>query len=465
MKFFNGYETKKSEKLFLCFVGLFSILIFIYYLQKNMYISLHDEGGYLQISTQILQEGLFSLKEPVRTYMYPLLIAVFRAINFGDDLYSKAIFSVFQYFVYIMTIILIANVSWAVKPKKIIVHTIFSLGVLNPYLIQSATLYLTDLLSSCIIVITIVFAASSNVNKGVNIFLSIGLLVVSLMIRPSNAIFFPVVFIILLIRLIKKEIKLNFKLLVFGFAQLLILLPQLYNNVVHFNKWTPLIVQKLYTTQSIWATQFLKYATLASSENPQLFYNNPYHLFRPDDTTTIFQMMFENFGVFIFTVSAHLFAVLDWGYIDTYITNFYPVSRIFGSVFLYLSWLLILLGICLWVKGFFEGNFKSRMRPGGLAINACLFTSILYTSFISTTLVESRFGYPIFILLLAFSGWGAEYVFNSIKSSNNSFLYFIKALGYLVLFVILVAVLLLLSFKFDVYTGKIDWKTVFPFLP
>ncbi|MEH7252416.1 hypothetical protein V7111_09870, partial [Neobacillus niacini] len=336
MKLFPNLRPNKGEVIFLSFTGLLSWLIFVYYLMKNMYTIRFDEWGYYNISTQILSSGLFSLAEELRTYMFPLFIAIFRLLDVGDETYTKAIFSLFQYLIYVFTIILIAHLSWRIKPSKISAYSILFIGLLNPYLIQSTTYYLTDLLSSCFIVISIIFAARTNLNNGFNFFITIGLLFINLMIRPANAIFFPAIFLVLLIRLWRKEFKLTIKLVLIGIAQLVFLLPQLYNNVVHLHKWTPLLAKDLYSTQATWGAQYLKYATVfREGEDPQLFYNNPYHPYVPGDTTTIFQLIFDNLQVFLLTISAHLFGVLDWGYIDAFITDFYPVSRIVGSIYLY----------------------------------------------------------------------------------------------------------------------------------
>jgi hypothetical protein len=432
-----------------------------------MYTIHFDEWGYFNISTQILSSGLFSLSEELRTYMYPWILAMFRLLNVGDETYTKAIFSLFQYIVYIFTILLIANVSWRIKPSKIAAFSIFFIGVLNPYLIQSTTYYLTDLLSSCFIIISIIFAARANLHKGFNFFITIGLLFINLMIRPANAIFFPAVFIVLLIRLWRKEFKLTLKLILIGIAQLFFLLPQLYNNVVHLHKWTPLLAKDLYSTQAIWGAQYLKYATvLREGEDPQLFYNNPYHLYVPGDTTTIYQLMFDNLHVFLLTISAHLFGVVDWGYVDAFITDYYPISRIFGSIFLYLSWIMILLGIIICGKDTIINTFKGPNNSSGLfTYFTLLLVASFYLCFISTTLVESRFGYPIFLILLLFSGRGVEFLILSIRMRKQPFIRLSLVVIYLAACTIIVLFLLWVSFKLDFYTGRIDWRTIFPFLP
>ncbi|MEH7252415.1 hypothetical protein V7111_09865, partial [Neobacillus niacini] len=96
---------------------------------------------------------------------------------------------------------------------------------------------------------------------------------------------------------------------------------------------------------------------------------------------------------------------------------------------------------------------------------AFLLVACFYISFISTTLVESRFGYPIFLILLVFSGLGVEFLILSIWNRKKPFIKWALSVIYIVACAMIALFLLWVSFKLDFYTGRIDWRTIFPFLP
>jgi len=74
MKLIN-INFNKSDKII--FVSIFSIslLLFLFYVSLNAYVSFWDELEYLNISQQILDKGSFDKYASYRTYLYPAIIA------------------------------------------------------------------------------------------------------------------------------------------------------------------------------------------------------------------------------------------------------------------------------------------------------------------------------------------------------------------------------------------------------
>ncbi|WP_415839985.1 hypothetical protein, partial [Paenibacillus endophyticus] len=254
----------------------------------------------------------------------------------------------------------------------------------------------------------------------------------------SSAVFMILFFLIALCRLIMiKDFK-PLKFTIIGLLFLVIFLPQIYMNITKFNHFTPLIHLNLFEQQSIWATQFLKYATVViDGEDPGLRYLTPWTI---DSNISMLKLMSTNFIVFVAVFVTHIFGILDWGYVDTYIRNLSVSSRIIPSIFLYVQWFIIGLGI-LWMK------LRNQLTFVTVSL---LVTAIGYTFFIATTAIESRFGYPIYLILLFFSGFGIKFVIESFKTKK-----LIIFISFLMLLVICFS--LYFSYYIDIQSNRIFW--------
>ncbi len=460
MRLFTNYKADKRDKIFFILVGSISFLIFLHYLIRNTSVSYYDENMYVYIADKIIRNGLFHFDDGLRTYMYPLLISIFKVLSCNNLIITKIIMSVFQYSVFIYTILLLANTIWVVESNKTAVKIVILLGLINPYMIQATTLFLTDILAACLIVLSLLNTSTLKLNKLCNVFLSIGLLIISIMIRPSNLIFTPVIFCIIIIRFKQGSLHSYMKTFFAFFAQFLIFIPQLYNNVHYFNKWTPLIATDLYSQQTTWGASYIKYGTVvAPRQAPQLYYYNPFYSGNP---VSMFHLMIENFVAFVFTFSAHVFGAFDWGYINTYITDFYSISRIFWSAVLYIFWSLIIVGVIVWTKKKFriiKNDLFKSLDSNLLFMTISIAAALIYIVFIGTTAVESRFGYPIYLLLLIFSGYGVNVLVSSIHNSKTRLRKKFKVLLFFLLGIVIIVSCTILSFVMDYQTGRIDWKS------
>ncbi|MNW45054.1 hypothetical protein D3C74_223060 [compost metagenome] len=427
-------------------LSLASIGLFIYYLNKNYNVYYYDESGYYYINRNILTSGLFNIEEKLRTYLYPLIISLVSIFTNGDLFLLKILVSIIQYVVYVYVVFLMAYTFKGIKNNDMIYYTILVFGLLNPYMIHATTLLLTDSLSTCLVVLAILQILRSDFKDNRTYLLIFIFTYAAAMIRPSSIIFAPVIVVILLCRKIMFKDVIIWKCLVFGIIGSIIFIPQIYNNVHFFNHWTPLVHTNLYEFQSNLAASNLKYGTVViPDENAQLFYKSPYDV---DSTTGIFKLAFTNFPAFLLAYTSHLFGVLDWGYIETYIVDFYPISRLVGSLFLYIYWITAFYGAVSFTIN--EKSKNSRFIQISL-----IGTFLVYWGFIGTTIIESRFGYPLFLLMLPFSGIGVFRLFESIN--KNKVWNIKKSVLYSVICILLILLIFYISFLLDYQTGRINW--------
>lgn len=415
------------------FVSIFilSVLMFLFFLNQNYNINYYDEVGYLELGDLILENGLFNSPHELRTYLFGLLIAVFKLFSDGTNGHVKIAFSIFQYAFYVFTIWFIAKKSFENSRSKVFFYSILVFGLLNPYLVQSTTLFLTDILSTCLIVISLILLITSDLNKFKSGILISLLIYSAIMIRPSSAAFLLPFFVITSYRFFAiKDFK-PFKLILSGIVSLVIFFPQLYNNVTFFNHWTILIHSDLMKSQTEWAVQNLKYGTvIAEGEQPQLYYKTPFIA-----SGTMIELFFSNPLQFIFIYFSHIFGVLDWGVVDNYIRQYTSPSRWVASLFLYSAWFLMFCGIIYQVR-----------RKVFLSVSL-LFSALVYILFIGLTAVESRFGFPIYLILLPFVGYGI----NAVKHWCT------KRWLVLTSYILMVILFFYLSYVMDTTTGRIEW--------
>ncbi|MBP1934770.1 hypothetical protein [Ammoniphilus resinae] len=438
------YFKNKYNNLFLLTVYLMSLIIFFYFLRQNSAESYYDELSYLNFSQGILSNGLFNTGDPLRTYLYPLIISMVSIFSNGNPIVIKVIISLFQYILYAFTIFIFSKSIYLKTNNKIHFFIIIFAGMLNPYLIQATTLLLTDLISSCLIIIALVIYANDNFIKFRNMCILFFLIYSSIMIRPSNLIFL-IGFIIVVLVSLRKDVNFKFyKFVLASISMLFVFFPQFYMNVVFFNHWTPLVHENLYESQTKWAVQFLKYGSVViTGETPQLYYLNPFQL---NNETTFFDTVLSEPFIASFLFLAHVFGILDWGYTDTYIREYYHTNRLFSSLFLYTCWYFIFIGIYLVIL---KRQIYLNKRLNRI-IGAVLVLAMIFIVFIGTTCVESRFGYPLFIMLLPLLTLAYDFII-SIKYKKSRFVII------LILYLLFLALFFCISFYLDIQTSRINW--------
>ena len=442
-----------------------SFLLFLFYVNLNADINYYDEFSYLEVSQLMLENG-FEWENDYRTYLYPTITASIRSIWSDTDGYlfysrdhdwdktyntdlitTKIIISVLQYAVYLGSVIFIANSAVWKNNNKIIWHSVIAFGFLNPFLIQATTLFLTDILASCFMVVSIFSLIRLDLNRSKFTLFAIGLFYASVMIRPSAVIFLPIVVGIILFRILKKKNINLLKVSLISLALLVIFMPQLYQNVTKQGEWTPLVTAQLYEDQISRAANFMKAGSVAiPGEDGKLYYSIPFPV---EKNVNIHQMLLENPSTFIQLYFSHIFGVLDWDYVDTYIKEYYPLNRIPSSLLIYSTWFFAICGIFSASRNFFITN--------RFLLTTLIISAILYLTFIATTHVEIRWGYPIFLLLLPFSGYGVKYLFDSTIHNNKTSKLWIKRIGFITVYSLFISTFFYISFLFSYQTGRIDW--------
>ena len=445
---FNNTEIVIFSSIF-----LISFLLFIFYVNLNAFENFWDEDWYVRESQLISDGGLSEFKSNAHTYIYPAIIASLKIISNDDIVTAKIILSGIQYAVYLSTVIFIANYTVSKNSNKIIWHSIVALGFLNPFLIQATTLFLTDILASCFLVVSIFSLTCLDLNRSKFAFFSIGLFFASVMIRLTSVIILPVIVGIILFRFLKhKNINL-FKISLISLVLLVIFMPQLYQNVTKWGEWTPLIVRPLYEEQSSWGTEYIKSGStvVIPGEEPRLWYKSPFPL--DEKNLSMSQLLLKDPYTFLLLSFSHIFGALDWDYVDTYIKEYYPSNRIPASLLIYSTWFFVIWGIFSARKNFFTES--------GFLLTTLIISAILSLAFISTILETIRYGYPIFLLLLPFSGYGIKHLFDSIIHNNKTSKLWIKRIGFIIVYVLFILTFFYISFLFSYQTGRIDWFVYF----
>jgi len=236
MKLFH-INFNNSDKIIFSSFFFISFLLFLFYVNLNADINFYDELQYLGLSQEILDNGLFEFNSSFRTYLYPAIIASLKIFS-NDDVTTKIIISVLQYAVYLGSVIFIANSTVWKNNNKTIWHFVIAFGFLNPFLIQATTLFLTDILGLCFMVVSIFSLARLDLNRSKLVFFAIGLFYASVMIRPSSVILLPMVVGIILFRIYKKKNINLLKVSLISLVLLVIFVPQLYQNVTNQDEYT-----------------------------------------------------------------------------------------------------------------------------------------------------------------------------------------------------------------------------------
>ena len=440
---FNNTEIVIFSSIF-----FISFLLFFFYVNLNAFDNFWDEKNYLYNSQKILDNGLFGYESEFRPYLYPAIIASLKIISNDDIVTTKIIISVLQYAVYLGSVIFIANSAVWKNNNKIIWHSVIAFGFLNPFLIQATTLFLTDLLASCFIVVSIFSLIRLDLNRSKFVLFAIGLFYAAVMLRPSSVILLPMVVGIILFRFLKHK-NINFlKISLISLVLLIIIMPQLYQNVTKQGEWTPFVTAPLLEMALSGATIHMKMVTIVvPGEEAHMHYYPPFQT--GDRIANIYLVLLENPSKFLFLYSSHIFAAFDWDYVDTFIKEYHPLNRIPSSLLIYSTWFFAICGFFATRKNFFTAN--------RFLLTTIIISAILLLVFIATISPEVRYTYPIFLLLLPFSGYGIKYIFDSIIHNNKTSKLWIKRIAFITVYLLFISTFFYISFLFSSQTDRIDW--------
>ena len=432
----------RKDTAFVAAVMLGSLGLFVWYLAQNVGRSFGDEANYLVLADRILKNGLWELREELRTYLYPLVLALAKTF-FGAGLASKGLVSIAQYWVFLLTLRLVARTVSKLTQKKSAGLLVFAAAALNPYLVQATTLFLTDILAACLVACAFTKLLFGNLRLRRDVLLATLPFAAAVMIRPASAVFIPVAWLGVVVRHYVEPIPLRKVVLGFVLSSAFFV-PQLHMNVTQFKHWTPIIHSPLYSLQTQEAVRCLKYGTVViPGEKAPLCFANP----KANKSWKSMQALaLQSPLVFAYTAAAHVFGVFDWGYIDTYIPSYYPRNRLPASILLHSTWFLAAIGFIRFLR-------RRRELPSGESALLLFLAAAIVADlgFLATIQVESRFGYPIFLMAMPFLGFAIP------DSRPSRKLMVVITLSWLLWMGLSTA----LSFWLDSLTGRILWFSHF----
>lgn len=419
-------------------VMLGSLGLFLRYLVRNLGANQGDEAYYVIVADRILKGGLFGLREELRTYLYPLLLS-FAQVLFGKSPVCKAFVGLLQYAVFLYSLKIIAATAVKLTGRRAAGLLVFAAGALNPYLVQATTLFLTDILAACLVACGFAKLLFGNLSATKDCLSATLPFAAAAMVRPASAVFLPIACLGLAVRRYVEPIHIRKVILGFVLSSAFFV-PQLYMNVTQYKHWTPIIHSSLYRLQTHEAVRCLKYGTvIIPGERAPLCFTNP---LADKSCDSMGALAMKSPLAFSVTAAAHVFGVIDWGYIDTYITNYYPSDRFPASLLLHTTWFFVALGFARFLR-------QRRILPAKTSAMLLFLVAaiVLDFGFLATTQVESRFGYPVLLMALPFLGFSCADLRLAPKA----------AAGIVVSWLFWLALSTFLSLWIDGMSGRIHW--------
>lgn len=437
-------------------IVFFSFLIFLYFLTQNYCVSYGDEYSYFDQGKFIFTYSMQNL----RTYLYPLIISLFNSLVTDSHILKMAV-SFFQYFIFAGCIVWIMHILrkhvFDMLPDQKIALSVsrilFAFLLLNPYLIQAATLFLTDSISSSFVAVAILYFIFEK-TRGICFDLCWGLLFAACMIRPGMLYFVPIAMTIYTVRFIANQ---NMKPSFFAYCKpfshvlllgLLLIFPQVcINQVLNSQSVKFPIVADLLQSQKTWGFLYLKYATCVKPDQGGVYYKN---IFNPSRITDPARFR-KKFKRYFMTRLVHVLAMADQGEVDSYIisTRAKKNERIIASIIYYLYLFLAVVGI---VFSFLRKNICRNSKLDSILV---LFTAAVYLFFYSAYAVESRFFYPVMLLLSYFCAVGIANIFSLIRGIKTNTEKAGFSVKYFCLFAFLAVIFETASFTFSYWLDSL----------
>ena len=396
-KIIAQFNNTRCFWLLAVFFLLISLGIFSIYFCQNSGARLYDEIGYTNLAIQLFQREPWALVANYRTYLYVGILA-FGYLLVGID-YLKPFIAILQYlFLFGSCVYILKCIYQIASPKRL--GWIFALTggaiICNPYLIQSTTLLLTDLVAACLVGVAF-YAFIFQPYSVRNSILVPLMMVIAGMIRPAMFYFLFAFFILYIIKFYRETKKHS----LYAFLKpvpiaLLLCCLCCFPQFIWLKQLSPEefrfpIVRQLGSIQMTWGMKYLKYGTYVGSErSPKVFFNNPFY-----------DASIKSSGEFyrkkplsaVLTCACHILSMIDQGEINTYMRSLDSWPRKIASFFSYLFWYIILLGILLFFR------LRRSKIVSGMVLLQLGIPILIYLACCSTTAVESRFIYPVLLLL------------------------------------------------------------------
>jgi hypothetical protein len=246
---------------------------------------IHDAHGYYRIARQISTEGVFSKFElsEMRTYGYPAVLASLLTVADVTGANERALVFAIQLLAHIASAFLLRYALLVAAIRHWAASAAFYAVLLHPFALIYPAYMLTESLSlslgTCVLAcaISLFGIAPHRFWLGAAGGLLCGMMIA---IRPANVYILPAWFLALLvpIALNRYTVRRSLEILLVGAAAMFIpLVPQLRNNLVYYDKLTPLVAARFAHGQQYIGILWIKYATsVIPGENPQILYLNPF---------------------------------------------------------------------------------------------------------------------------------------------------------------------------------------------
>ena len=407
----------------------------------------YDAAQYFSLSQQILQGGLFAYQSEVRTYGYPLFLALCAVLSLPtqDAVWTFAV--VVQWVLYMLACGFAARHFARLTHSRTFGLVLFAVTALNPYLLIDATEVLTESLSATTLYLAIVLCLPESIQLPLNPiraikerfgrtrsrrdFLPEARLVVSLamgsfavMVRPANLVMLAPLFFLWGIRWLFRSRLRWWAVPVVLVAFLLPLYPQAASNYRFDKRLSIMIRRSLYEEQLRFGLGLLKYGTFViRGQPPQLNYVNT---LLPKGTVERPPVLSATFPAYLATLGVHLFALFDQDYPFTYVTDRAAWHRWPSSI---LSFSLTFLAACGAWGSLARLRTARALDSTSFAFSACLLAAVAYVSVYAGVAVEGRFGHPLYLFLAPLMVFEVQAIGRHLAARNWKQLSLVAVLG------------------------------------
>jgi hypothetical protein len=373
------------------------------------YPSSYDAGQYALMGREIAEHGLFHrfTAAGVRTYGYPSILSlVHRAATTLGLSFTVLLFEL-QLSLYLAACLVFRNALSRTSPLA--ARIAFCGMLVNFYVLIYTPESLTESMTLSLLVIAggcwlVTYRRDAGVWPLVAGSLVAGFAV---MVRPANM-FIVVAWIVGVIVIGLRRRSGAARVFLAGAcvvtAVALPALPQLANNVLHFGKWTPLVVVDLGKLQQILGIQNIKYATaMPPVPVAPIYYSNPLWVGTTVDEASPWRWYFDYPGRGVVTLALHTFNLTDQDLLFTYSRDLDPWYRLPLGVINHGAVALGLIGLVLLGRRI-HGARERGERDAYLVLLALIGANWAVYAW---TTVEMRFGSVLLLVLFPLAGYTA----------------------------------------------------------
>jgi len=360
-----------------------------------------DAGAYTRVGIGIAENGLSSYDPSTVPYLFPSLVALWALVVGPDfDRIHDAMFAM-HLAAHVAASFWIAQRLARVFRSRVFGVAAYACAVLNPFLLISSGELLRESLSASTLGVSVLLIPGTGApdeRRGLSLRMgaSLFLAAIAVMLRPTSlAVLFAVVLLWGARALVFRDVP--WQGWVVGAVALAVpFIPQAALNHRYFGSPNPFVVGTgLYENHLMAGARSLKYGgvMVPSGDVGPLIYPNP--LLPPGVFEPLGFVRVSPLG-YIATLGIHLFALVDVDFPFVYIRDLDPWYRWPLSFLNYLYLFLALAGAGLALARLRDGAERRRV----FAIVAGIFAAGAYVSTFLPVVVETRYGTPIFMLVV-----------------------------------------------------------------